>query len=104
MPRKEALEWMLWRVDDDQKDLPPLVHLIQAVQYYTEKYGAVPNRCAVPPIWSDTLTPPDGIQVEASTTVTPGYLRVTADPHLNGGSKKSYPFSQAVAGTRPAVP
>ena len=96
MPRKETLEWMLWRVEDEQKDLPPLVNLIQAVQYYTEKYGAVPNRCVVPPVWSDALTPPHGIQIEASNTVTPGYMRLTADPDLNRGASKSFPFRKVV--------
>ncbi|TAK12840.1 MAG: hypothetical protein EPO32_07240 [Anaerolineae bacterium] len=84
MPRTPDLEWMMWRIDDAQRADPPLVNLIRAIQYYNDKYDAVPNRVESAPGWGSGLVPPDGMQVTESKSLPPGHLMLARDPSLDG--------------------
>jgi hypothetical protein len=82
MARKSDLEWMLWRIDDAQRADPPLVNLIRAIQYYTEKYGRVPNRAEGAPGWAAGLPAPDGMELGETRRLPPGHLMLASDPGL----------------------
>ena len=84
--KKRKIDWMLWQIEEDQHKDPPLMNLIRAIQYYTEKYGDVPNRVETPLGWSDGLNPPGGMLLDESKNVAPSQLRLTLDPSVNGGS------------------
>lgn len=83
MPRPESLAWMLWQIDDEHKNDPPAANLIRAIQYYTEKYGRVPNRCEVGQDWPEDLGVAEGLQVSRSADVRPFQLRLASDPTLD---------------------
>ncbi|MEK6220898.1 MAG: hypothetical protein N2D54_01460 [Chloroflexota bacterium] len=82
MAKKKQLDWMMWRVEDEQVDDPPALNLIRAIQYYNEKYGAVPNRCEVSPKWGKDLLAPEGMLVTKSRSVRPGHLMLAIDPEI----------------------
>lgn len=79
MPTANELEWMLWRVDEGQREDSPAANLIRAIQHYVDKYGQVPNRCEVAPEWEDNLIAPSGIVVEVSKKVRRDHLLLTFD-------------------------
>lgn len=80
--KKKDLEWMMWQVDDKQKEDPPIANLIRAIQYYNEKYGAVPNRCEISKKWSKELVAPEGMMLTRSRSCQPGNIMLTLDPEL----------------------
>lgn len=88
MEKQRSLDWMMWQIDDASLNNSPLANLIEAIQYYNNKYGAVPNRCEVPEGWSDDLKAPAGIIVTPSPTVRPRHIHLTVDPGVltNGDS------------------
>jgi hypothetical protein len=94
MSDTSSLEWMLWLIEDAQEDELPLVVLIQAILYYNEKYGCVPNRCEVPPGWADDLKAPPGMQVQQTSSVPPGHLRLALDPGLDGSDFSGLPLKR----------
>jgi hypothetical protein len=77
------LEWMMWQIDNAQTDDPPALNLIRAIQYYTEKYGGVPNRCEVHKDALAALHAPPGILVTGSKAVKRGCLMLARDPSLD---------------------
>jgi hypothetical protein len=80
--KKSNLEWMMWRIEESQLQDPPVANLIRAIQYYNEKYGAVPNRCEVSKKWSKDLEAPEGMMVTHTRSVQPGHIMLTLDPEL----------------------
>lgn len=74
---------MMWQIDSSKIGDQPELVLIQAIQYYTEKYGAVPNRCEIPPDWAKELVVPDGMTLTRSRTVQKGHLMLALDPELD---------------------
>ncbi len=82
-PKKNDLEWMLWQIEDSQRADPPLVNLIRAIQYYTEKYNGVPNRAEGAPGWAQGLTPPEGMHFSESKSLATGHLMLARDPSLS---------------------
>lgn len=73
----------MWQIDTAQAEDPPALNLIRAIQYYTEKYGSVPNRCEVHPDVAISLNAPAGIQITQSKSVKPGFLMLALDPTLD---------------------
>lgn len=86
MTSANNLEWMLWQVDEDQREEPPEVNLIRAIQHYVEKYGEFPNRCEFAAGWATELKAPAGMLVESSKKLRPFHLLITADANLHAGS------------------
>ncbi len=86
-----SIEWMMWRIDDDHRKDPPQTNLIRAIQYYTEKYGGVPNRCEAPPGWWNGLKAPAGMDIAESTIVQPRHLLLTLDPTRGGKENSGLP-------------
>jgi hypothetical protein len=80
--KKKDLEWMMWQVDDKQKEDPPIANLIRAIQYYNEKYGSVPNRCEISKKWSKELAAPEGMMLTRSRSIQSGNILLTLDPEL----------------------
>ncbi len=68
------LDWMMWQIDSKQKEDPPLQNLVRAIQYYTEKYGHVPNCCEISPDWGPDLVVPEGMRLTRSNSVQPGNI------------------------------
>lgn len=79
---KSKLEWMMWRIDENQLQDPPIANLIRAIQYYNDKYGAVPNRCEVSKKWSKDVEAPEGMLLTRTRGVQPGHIMLTLDPEL----------------------
>jgi hypothetical protein len=79
---KSRLEWMMWRIDESQLQDPPIANLIRAIQYYNEKYGAVPNRCEVSKKWSKELEAPEGMLLTHTRSLQPDHIMLTLDPEL----------------------
>ncbi len=78
-----TLQWMMWRIDDDQLKDPPFLNLIRAIVYYNDKYGGVPNRCVVPLGWRAELRPLIGMEdIEESHDVRPRHLMLAVDPKV----------------------
>ena len=82
MTNGQYLDWMMWRIESDQRGEPHLVNLIQAMQYFSEKYEGVPNRCEAPAGWSDGLAPPAGMTVVETSNLPAHHLRLAYDPAL----------------------
>jgi len=76
------LEWMMWRIDESQLQDPPIANLIRAIQYYNEKYGAVPNRCEVSKKWPTELEAPEGMLLTHTRSLQPDHIMLTLDPEL----------------------
>ena len=83
MAKKDQLEWMMWRVDKSQRDDPPLVNLVRAIQHYNEKYGRIPNRCELANDWGKGLVPPMGMHLTRSRSVRPGHLMLATDASID---------------------
>jgi hypothetical protein len=77
------LEWMMWRIDKKNKNEPPLLNLVQAIEYYVEKYGKVPNRCEINENWGDELIAPAGMLLTRSKGMIVGHLMLTLDAELS---------------------
>ncbi|MDH5506516.1 MAG: hypothetical protein OEZ02_04785 [Anaerolineae bacterium] len=92
MKKKSKLDWMLWQVEDGYQNDPPQANLIRAIQHYNEKYGAVPNRCEVPPAWENRLKVPNGMLLAASKKVRPNHFMLTLDPDLELPGLFGLPF------------
>jgi hypothetical protein len=86
MAENYSLEWMLWQITDAKTQTPQLATIIEAIAYYTNKYGVVPNRCEVPSDWDNKLAAPEGILVTSSSNLPAHHLRLTVDPNLNANS------------------
>ena len=80
--KKTGLEWMMWQIEKSQMSDPPLVNLVRAMEYFSEKYGQIPNRCEIAKDWGTELVAPRGMVVTASKSVRPGYLMLASDPEL----------------------
>ena len=80
--KKKDLEWMMWQVEESQLEDPPIANLIRAIQYYNEKYGAVPNRCEVSKKWSKEMVAPQGMVLTRSRSIQPDHIMLTLDPGL----------------------
>lgn len=76
-------EWMLWQVDEKLREEPVTANLIRAIQYYSEKYGQIPNRCEVTAGWADELKMPRGMVVERTKTMQPYQFLLTLDSNLD---------------------
>jgi hypothetical protein len=62
---------MLW-LDDSQRSLAEKVQ--RAATYYQEKYGRVPDFCAVPPQMSQETQKIDQIEIHPMRSVLPNHL------------------------------
>ena len=80
---KSKLEWMMWRIEESQLQDPPIANLIRAIQYYNEKYGAVPNRCEVSKNWVKEIAAPEGMMLTHTRSVRPDHIMLTLDPELH---------------------
>jgi hypothetical protein len=74
---------MMWRIDRKNSKEPPLINLVQAIEYYAEKYGHVPNRCEISEEWGEELVPPVGMVLTRSKCVIAGHLMLTLDAELS---------------------
>lgn len=83
MKKNTNLEWMMWRIDKKKREEPPLLNLVQAIEYYVEKYGQVPNRCEINENWGEELVAPMGMEVTRSKCMIPGHLMLTLDVELS---------------------
>jgi hypothetical protein len=83
MAKIKELDWMLWRIEKNQMKDPPLVNLVRAIEYYSDKYGQIPNRCEIAKDWGKDLVPPGGMMLSESKTVRPGHMMLTTDPDIN---------------------
>lgn len=72
--KKITLDWMMWQIDTKQKEDPPLQNLVRAIQYYTEKYGSVPNCCEISLDWGQDLVVPRGMRLTRSKNVQPEFI------------------------------
>lgn len=73
----------MWKVDAGQKHDPPTLNLIRAIQYYTDKYGKVPNRCEVHKTELGQLHAPSGMTLTGSKAVKRGHLMLASDPSVD---------------------
>lgn len=73
----------MWRIEDSQLQDPPIANLIRAIQYYNEKYGAVPNRCEVSQKWSKEVVAPEGMTLTRTRSLQPDHIMLTLDPELH---------------------
>ena len=83
MANESNLKWMMWRIDKNNSSEPPLINLVQAIEYYVEKYGHVPNRCEIAEEWGEELVPPVGMMVTRSKCLIAGHLMLTLDTELS---------------------
>jgi hypothetical protein len=74
-----SITWMMWQVDKSQKTNSQQLNLIRAIQFYTDKYGGVPNRAKLPDQWAGEIKPPEGMVVEYSKTIQNGQLMLSID-------------------------
>jgi hypothetical protein len=81
--KKHELEWMMWRIEENQLQDPPFANLIRAIQYYNEKYGAVPNRCEVSTKWSKEIVAPEGMMLTRARSVQPDHIMLALDTALH---------------------
>lgn len=81
--KKPELDWMMWRIEKNQLEDPPIANLIRAIQYYNEKYGAVPNRCEVSKKWSKEMVVPEGMMLTRTRSVQPDHIMLALDPELH---------------------
>jgi hypothetical protein len=81
--KKDKLEWMMWQIEEKQLQDPPIANLIRAIQYYNEKYGAVPNRCEVSNKWSKEMVAPEGMTLTRTRSVQPDHIMLALDPELH---------------------
>jgi hypothetical protein len=84
MSTDRGLDWMMWRIENHQQDDPPLVNLIRAMQYFSDKYGGVPNRCETPIGWADGLESPPGMEVVEVANLPVHHLRLAFDRRMGG--------------------
>lgn len=70
-------EFMLWFDNDPKTTLS--AKIIRAVQYYTEKYGRVPNLCLIHPAGAQGDI--GGIRVRPYRPVLPGHLWIGIEQH-----------------------
>ena len=83
MKNNSDLKWMMWRIDKKRQAEPPLLNLVQAIEYYVEKYGQVPNRCEISETWGENLIPPVGMELTRSKCIISGQLLLTLDADLS---------------------
>jgi hypothetical protein len=81
--KKHELDWMMWRIEENQLEDPPVANLIRAIQYYNEKYGAVPNRCEVSTKWKKDVVVPEGMMLTRTRSVQPDHIMLALDPELH---------------------
>lgn len=79
MDDKKSLEWMLWQIPSSEKDSPPALALVNAIKYYIEKFGVVPNCCEVPISWKNKLDFFEGVEITHSKNVHDNNLMLTRD-------------------------
>lgn len=72
----------MWQIEEKQLGDPPVANLIRAIQYYNEKYGAVPNRCEVSSKWNKDMAVPEGMMLTRTRSVQPDHIMLTLDPEL----------------------
>ena len=73
----------MWRIEENQLQDPPIANLIRAIQYYNEKYGAVPNRCEISKKWSKEIIAPEGMMLTRTRSLQPDHIMLTLDPELH---------------------
>ena len=73
----------MWQIEEKQLQDPPIANLIRAIQYYNEKYGAVPNRCEVSNKWSKEMVAPEGMTLTHTRSVQPDHIMLALDPELH---------------------
>jgi hypothetical protein len=81
--KKHKLEWMMWRIEENQLQDPPIANLIRAIQYYNEKYGAIPNRCEISKKWSKEMVTLEGMMLTRTRSIQPDHIMLTLDPDLS---------------------
>ena len=74
---------MMWKVEAGAAEDPMALNLIRAIQYYTDKYGSVPNRCEVHSETLGEIVAPAGMHLTGSKAVKRGYLMLASDPSVD---------------------
>ncbi len=74
---------MMWRIEENQLEDPPIANLIRAIQHFNEKYGTVPNRCEVSTKWSKEMSVPDGMTLTRTRSVQPNHIMLALDTELH---------------------
>jgi len=80
----KSLTWMIWYAD--RKTDFPVRTFIEAIAYYADKYGNIPNRAEVP-VGTDLsvlAAVADGMNIEESSMVLSRHIYLTFDPGMNG--------------------
>lgn len=81
--KRPELDWMMWRIDNAQRNDPPYLNLVRAIAYYNHKYGQVPNRCEVALDWGENMITPEDMILTHSKSIQPHHLMLAVDPSLN---------------------
>lgn len=71
---------MMWQIDASQIDDPPYLNLIRAIQYFSEKYGLVPNHCELPLTWGVGINAPGGMLLTRSKSLPVGTILLALNP------------------------
>jgi hypothetical protein len=72
---------MMW-LETNSKNTPSQT-LVEACQYFTDKYGRLPTHARVPINWPDlTGNTPAGMQVEHARNILPHHVHLAADPEM----------------------
>lgn len=79
MVKDQNLAWMLWQIPAGEEGLPPAYHLVNAIRYFIEKYGQVPNRCEAPQTWQGVLDDYEGVVIAHSKHVQQNSLMLAFD-------------------------
>lgn len=77
-----TLIWMMWQIDTSQKKDLPQLNLIRAIQFYTNKYGGVPNVAKLPESWSEDIKTPEGMTISFAKSIRDGQIMLSIDPSL----------------------
>jgi hypothetical protein len=75
-----TIYWMLWQNSDHDAGLVEVVD--EAVGYYRDKYGRVPNRMQAPEDFPEGVLV-SGVLIERARNVLPGHLMLTYDPEVS---------------------
>ena len=71
-----TIYWMLWQNGDHDAGLD------EAVGYYRDKYGQVPNRVQVPEGFTEGELV-SGVLIERARNIPPGHLMLAYDPEVS---------------------
>ena len=77
------LVWMMW-METNPKNTPSQT-LMEACQYFMNKYGRMPTHARVPINWPDLNgNAPAEMQIERTRNILPHHIHLAADPAGDG--------------------